>query len=91
MEPIRSNVANCQNPSLHIRTRVSYELFYDVKPQIDYKIFQAHFNSQLTDEEFVNAMFKPQKYVNDKHAELLGATITIEDPAQIHVCTGSRV
>jgi mobilization protein len=35
----------------------------------------THFNSQLTDKEFVNATFEPQEQVNGKQAELLGRSL----------------
>ena len=33
---------------------------------------QRHFNGQITNEEFVNAVFGPQEQVNGKQAKLLG-------------------
>ena len=52
---------------------------------------QSHFNGQITDEEFVNAVFDPQEQVNGKQAELLGAVFTLAagGPAEVHVGTGS--
>ena len=52
---------------------------------------QRHFNGQITDEEFVNAVFEQQEQVSGKQAELLGAvfTLAIGGPADVHVCTGS--
>ena len=52
---------------------------------------QRHFNGQITDEEFVNAVFEPQEQVNGKQAELLGAAFTLAagGPAEVHVGTGS--
>ena len=47
---------NYRNPSLHIWTRVGNEVFEETKFQIDYNVAQAHFNRQITDEEFVNAV-----------------------------------
>ena len=90
-ELVRLNVPNYRNPSLHIWTRVGEELFEDTKFQIDYDAAQRHFNGQITDEEFVNAVFEPQEQVNGKQAELLGAafTLAIGGPAQAHVGTGS--
>ena len=89
-ELVRINVSNYRNPSLHIWTRVGDELFEDTKFQIDYDMAQRHFNGQITDEEFVNAVFEPQEQVNGKQAELLGAafTLAIGGPAQAHVGTG---
>lgn len=51
---------------------------------------QAHFNRQITDEEFVNAVFEPQDQVNEIQANLLGAAfeLAIGGPAQVHVGTG---
>ena len=89
-ELVRINVSNYRNPSLHIWTRVGEELFEDTKFQIDYDVAQRHFNGQITDEEFVNAVFEPQEQVNGKQAELLGAafTLAVGGPAEVHVGTG---
>ena len=89
-ELVRINVSNYRNPSLHIWTRVGEELFEDTKFQIDYNVAQRHFNGQITDEEFVNAVFEPQEQVNGKQAELLGAVFTLAagGPAEVHVGTG---
>ena len=89
-ELVRINVSNYRNPSLHIWTRVGEELFEDTKFQIDYDVAQRHFNGQITDEEFVNAVFDPQEQVNGKQAELLGAVFTLAagGPAEVHVGTG---
>ena len=59
--------------------------------QIDYDVAQRHFNGQITDEEFVNAVFEPQEQVNGKQAELLGAAFTLASggSAEVHVGTGS--
>lgn len=89
-ELVRINVSNYRNPSLHIWTRVGEELFEDTKFHIDYDVAQRHFNGQITDEEFVNAVFEPQEQVSGKQAELLGAAFTLAagGPAQAHVGTG---
>ena len=76
-ELVRINVSNYRNPSLHIWTRFSDKLFENIKFQIDYDVAQRHFNGQITDEEFVNAVFKSQEQVNGKQAELLGAVFTL--------------
>lgn len=90
-ELVRINVPNYRNPSLHIWTRVGNAVFEETKFQIDYNVAQAHFNHQITDEEFVNAVFEPQEQVSEKQAELLGAAFTLATggPAQVHVGTGS--
>lgn len=90
-ELVRINVPNYRNPSLHIWTRVGEELFEDTKFQIDYDVAQKHFNGQITDEEFVNAVFEPQEQVSARQAELLGAVFTLATggPAEVHVGTGS--
>ena len=90
-ELVRINVSNYRNPSLHIWTRVGEELFEDTKFQIDYDMAQRHFNGQITDEEFVNAVFEPQEQVSGKQAELLGAafTLAVGGQAEVHVGTGS--
>ena len=90
-ELVRINVSNYRNPSLHIWTRVGDELFENIKFQIDYDVAQKHFNGQITDEEFVNAVFDPQEQVNGKQAELLDAAFTLAagGPAEVHVGTGS--
>ena len=89
-ELVRINVSNYRNPSLHIWTKVGEELFEDTKFQIDYDVAQKHFNGQITDEEFVNAVFEPQEQVSVKQAELLGAAFTLAagGPAEVHVGTG---
>lgn len=89
-ELIRINVPNYRNPSLHIWTRVGNEVFEDTKFQIDYNVAQAHFNRQITDEEFVNAVFEPQEQVNEIQANLLGAAfeLVIGGSAQVHIGTG---
>lgn len=53
-------------------------------------VAQRHFNGQITDEEFVNAVFEPQEQVSARQAELLGAafTLAVGGPAQVHVGTG---
>ena len=90
-ELVRLNVPNYRNPSLHIWTRVGEELYEDTKFQIDYDVAQSHFNGQITDEEFVNAVFEPQEQVSGKQAELLGAVFTLAagGPAEVHVGTGT--
>ena len=90
-ELVRINVSNYRNPSLHIWTRVGEELFENIKFQIDYDTAQKHFNGEITDEEFVNAVFDPQEQVNGKQAELLGAVFTLAagGPAEVHVGTGT--
>lgn len=89
-ELVRINVPNYRNPSLHIWTRVGEVLFEDTKFHIDYDVAQRHFNGQITDEEFVNAVFEPQEQVNGKQAELLGAafTLAVGGQAEVHVGTG---
>ena len=89
-ELVRINVPNYRNPSLHIWTRVGNEVFEETKFQIDYNVAQAHFNRQITDEEFVNAVFEPQEQVNEIQANLLGVAfeLAIGGPAQAHVGTG---
>ena len=81
---------NYRNPSLHIWTRVGNEVFEETKFQIDYNVAQAHFNRQITDEEFVNAVFEPQEQVNDIQANLLGVAfeLAVGAQAQVHVGTG---
>ena len=90
-ELVRINVSNYRNPSLHIWTRVGDELFENIKFQIDYDVAQRHFNGQITDEEFVNAVFDPQEQVNEIQAQLLGAAFTLAfgGPAEVHVGTGT--
>ena len=90
-ELVRVNVSNYRNPSLHIWTRVGDELFDNIKFQIDYDVAQRHFNGQITDEEFVNAVFDPQEQVNGNQTELLGTAFTLAagGPAEVHIGTGS--
>ena len=76
-ELVRINVSNYRNPSLHIWTRAGKELFEDTKFQIDYDVAQRHFNGQITNEEFVNAVFEPQEQVSARQAELLDAAFTL--------------
>ena len=88
-ELVRINVSNYRNPSLHIWTRVGDELFENIKFQIDYDVAQRHFNGQITDEEFVNAVFEPQEQVSVKQAELLGAAFTLAAGGQAEVHVGT--
>ena len=90
-ELVRLNVSNYRNPSLHIWTRIGVELYENTKFQIDYDVAQKHFNGQITDEEFVNAVFEPQEQVSGKQAELLGAAFILAAGGQavVHVGTGS--
>ena len=60
-ELVHLNVPNYQNSLLHIWIKVEEELFENAKFQIDYDIAQRHFVGQITDEEFVNAVFKQQE------------------------------
>ena len=52
---------------------------------------KRHFNGQITDEEFVNAVFEPQEQISTRQAELLEAAFTLAagGPAEVHVGTGS--
>ncbi len=88
---VKVNIANYNNPSLHIWTRVGDELFDDVKFQIDYNLAQQHFNNQITDEELVNAVFEPQEQVSQAQIDLLGAAFILATagPAQPRVGTGA--
>ncbi|EOS15028.1 hypothetical protein C802_01045 [Phocaeicola sartorii] len=90
-ELVRISVSNYRNPSLHIWTRVGEKLFEDTKFHIDYDVAQRHFNGQITDEEFVNAVFEPQEQVSVRQAELLEVTFTLAagGQAEVHVGTGS--
>ncbi len=89
-ELVRINVPNYWNPSLHIWTRVGNEVFEETKFQIDYNVAQAHFNRQITDEEFVNAIFEPQEQINEIQANLLDTAfeLAIGGPAEVHIGTG---
>ena len=51
---------------------------------------QRHFNGQITNEEFVNAVFEPQEQVSARQAELLDAAFTLAagGPAEVHAGTG---
>ena len=90
-ELVKVNIANYNNPSLHIWTQVGEERFDDVKFQIDYNLAQQHFNHQITDEELVNAVFEPQEQVSPAQMDLLGAAFMLATagPAQTHVGTGT--
>ena len=72
-DTLLGTVSNYRNPSIHIWTRVGEELFENTKFQIGYDVAQRHFKGQITDKEFVNAIFEPQsqEQVNEKQAELL--------------------
>ena len=50
-------VPNYLNPSLHIWTKVEGERFDNIKFDIPDDIAQKHYRGELTDEEFVNAVF----------------------------------
>lgn len=90
-ELVKVNVPNYNNPSLHIWTQVGDELFDDVKFQIDYNLAQQHFNHEITDEEFVNAVFEPQEQISPAQADLLDAALILATggPAQTRVGTGA--
>lgn len=83
-------VPNYNNPSLHIWTKVGDEFFDDTKYCISHDIAQRHFHGELTDEEFVNAVFEPHEQVNEAQMQLLGAAFMLASggPAQSHVGTG---
>lgn len=84
-------VPNYHNLSLHIWTKVGDKFFDDTKYSISHDIAQRHFRGELTDEEFVNAVFEPHEQVNEAQRQLLGATLMLASggPAQAHVGTGS--
>lgn len=84
-------VPNYNNPSLHIWTKVGDEFFDDTKYCISHDIAQRHFRGELTDEEFVNAVFEPHEQVNEAQMQLLSAAFMLASggPAQSHVGTGS--
>ena len=65
------HVPNYLHPSLHIWTKVGNELFDDVKYGISYETAQRHLRGELTDEEFVNAVFEPQEQVSVAQAQLI--------------------
>ena len=90
-ELVKVNIANYNNQSLHIWTRVGEERFDDVKFQIDYNLAQQHFNRQITDEELVNAVFEPHEQVSPAQMDLLGAAFMLATggPAQTRVGTGA--
>ena len=90
-ELVKLNIANYNNPSLHIWTQVGDEQFDDVKFQIDYNLAQQHFNRQITDEELVNAVFEPQEQVSPAQMDLLGAAFMLATggPAQTRIGTGA--
>lgn len=83
-------IPNYLNPSLHIWTKVGDELFENTKYSISYDTAQRHLRSELTDEEFVNAVFKPQEQVSEVQAQLLNVAVMLVSggSAQAHVGTG---
>ena len=83
-------IPNYINPSLHIWTKVGDECFENIKYDIPDEIAKRHFRGELTDEEFVNAIFEPQEQVNEIQAQLLGTAFMLASggPAQVHVETG---
>lgn len=89
-ELTRIFVPNYRNPSLHICPKVGNPLFNDTKYDIPYDTVQRHFRGELTDEEFINAVFEPQEQVSETQTQLLGTAfmLTSGDPAQIHTGTG---
>lgn len=90
-ELIRLWIPNYLTPSLHIWTKVENEEFETTKFSVLYTTAQKHFRGELTDEEFVNAIFEPHEQVNEAQIQLLGATFMLASggPAQTHVGTGS--
>lgn len=87
---VRINVTNYRKLSLHIWIRVGEEFFENIKFQINYDVAQRHLNDQITDEEFVNAVFEPQEQVNEIQTQLLRVAFMLASggPAQTHVGTG---
>ncbi len=83
-------VPNYLHPSLHIWTKVGEEEHEAIKYDIDYQTAKAHSNGDITDYEFVNAIFEPWEQVNEVQAQMLGAAFTLAcgGPAQAHVGTG---
>ena len=83
-------VPNYLNPSLHIWTKVENEEFETTKFSVSYTSAQKYFRGELTDEEFVNAVFEPQEQVSEAQTQLLGAAFIMASggPAQAHVGTG---
>ena len=61
-----------------------------IKSDVYYQTAKAHNNGQITDEEFVNAIFEPWEQMNEVQAQMLGAAFTLVSggPAQAHVETG---
>ena len=90
-ELVKLNVPNYNNPSLHIWTRVGNELFDDTRFQIDYDLAQQHFNHEITDEEFVNAIFESHEQITPAQTDLLGTALILATggPAQTRVGTGT--
>lgn len=84
-------VPNYLNPSLHIWTKVENEVFETTKFSVSYITVQKHLRGELTDEEFVNAVFEPQEQVSEAQAQLLGVAFIMASGgvAQAHVGTGS--
>lgn len=84
-------ISNYLNPSLHIWTKVENEVFETTKFSVSYTIAQKHFSGELTDEEFVNAVFEQHEQVNEAQIQLLDAAFMLASggPAQSHVGTGS--
>lgn len=82
-------VPNYMYPSLHNWTRVSNEEYENTKYDVDYNLAKAHRDGQMTDEEFVNAVFEPMEQVNQIQAQLLGAAFILArgGPAQAHIGT----
>lgn len=81
---------------LYLWTKVGDVLFDETKYDIPYNIAQKHFRGELTDEEFINAVFEPQEQMSEIQAQLLGAAFMLAsaDPAQAQVGTdvsGSRL
>ena len=83
-------VPNYLHPSLHIWTKVGEEEHEAIKYDIDYQTAKAHSDGDITDHEFVNAIFEPWEQVNEVQAQMLGAAFTLAcgGPAQAHVGTG---
>lgn len=92
-ELIRLWIPNYLNPSLHIWTKVENEVFETTKFSVSYTIAQKHFSGELTDEEFVNAVFEPHEQVNEAQIQLLDAAFMLASggPAQSHVGTGGGI
>lgn len=83
-------VPNYMYPDLHIWTIVGNEKYDVAKNGIDYNLAQRHLHGQITDWEFVNAVFEPIEQISETQYHLLCGMVDLATggSAQPHIGMG---